>query len=288
MLTREDCRNIDRLASEQYGMPSIVLMENAARSIAEACMDRVVPRGSKPTVLVFAGTGNNGGDGFAAARHLTNRGCRVGLILAGAIDRVRGDALTNLTVAQRSNIPAAILDPDHPERVWNDLPDAFAKPHIVLDALLGTGFTGPIRSETQTLLAMCNAMRCQSAAIVSVDLPSGLDADTGVACRDCVIADLTVSLVGLKRGMLTSVGRAACGEIMIGDIGAPIELIQRFGTPVDFDLSASDSGDRDASNTPCSPDHVPFGESQCHLSRADATQSREDQSCTSGGDNPWR
>ncbi|MCW5767729.1 MAG: NAD(P)H-hydrate epimerase [Phycisphaeraceae bacterium] len=288
VLTREDCRNIDRLASEQYGIPSIVLMENAARSIADACMERLAPCGANPTVLVFAGSGNNGGDGFAAARHLTNRGCRVGVILAVSIDRVRGDALTNLTISQRLRIPLATFHPDRPVRVWDELPDAFAKPDLVLDAMLGTGFTGPIRSETQTLLAMCNAMRRQSAAVVSVDLPSGLDADTGVASRDCVIADLTVSLVGLKRGMLTPVGRAACGEIIIGDIGVPTELIQKFGTPLDFDHAASDSGHRDASNMPCGPARVCLDSSRCHLSRANATQSSADKSCTSGGDNPWR
>lgn len=265
-----------------------MLMENAARSIAEACMDRLVPRGTNPAVLIFAGSGNNGGDGFAAARHLLNRGCRVGVILAGSQDRVGGDALTNLTIAQRSSIPLAILDPDLPGGVWNNLPDAFAKPDIVLDALLGTGFTGPIRPETQPMLAMCNAMRRQSAAIVSVDLPSGLDADTGAASPDCVRADLTVSLVGLKRGMLTPVGRAACGEIVIGDIGVPTELIQRFGTPIDFGHAASDSGDGEASRTPYSSSRMPVAASERDPLRADAAQSREGHSRTSGGDNPWR
>ncbi len=235
LLSRADCREIDRLATEQYGIPSILLMENAARSITDICADALIECTERPSVLVLAGTGNNGGDGLAAARHFSNLGARVGVILAGPEERVSGDAMINLTIARRMGVPIKIFNPERPRAALSSLPASFSRPTLVVDAVLGTGFAGALRPEAAALLNLCNTLGDEGASVFAVDLPSGLDADTGEAAPGCVRADFTVSLISFKHGMLTESGRRFCGEIVLGEIGVPMDLIERFGEVVEFE-----------------------------------------------------
>lgn len=245
LLSRDDCRQIDRLACEQYGMPSILLMENAGRSIAEICAPLLMDSKDRPSVLVLAGTGNNGGDGLVAARHLANLGARVGVILSGPEDRVSGDALTNLTIAKRMGIPVKPFNPERPSAALSALPAPFSRPTIVLDGLLGTGLDGALRPEMAALLALCNKLGDSGADIVSIDVPSGLNADTGEPADGCVEASVTISLVSIKHGMLTESGRPFCGEIVCGDIGVPFDLIERFGEVVEFECDHDHNDDEE-------------------------------------------
>lgn len=216
-------------------MLSILLMENAGRSITEFCAPLIMASESRPSILVLAGTGNNGGDGLVAARHLANLGARVGVILSGPEDRLTGDTLTNLNIAKRMGIPVKPFNAEKPKSALSSLPAHFSKPTIIIDAVLGTGFEGSLRPDVAALLDLCNTLGDAGSAIISVDVPSGLHADTGEAAEGCIEADLTIALVSFKTGMFTESGRAVCGEIVCGDIGVPMDLIERFGEVVEFE-----------------------------------------------------
>ena len=235
LLSRADCREIDRLAIEQFGIPSLVLMENAARSICDVCADALIESPERPSVLVIAGTGNNGGDGLAAARHFANLGARVGIILAGPDDRYSGDPLTHLTIARRMGIPTKVFNPEKPRAALSSLPAPFSRPTLVVDAVLGTGYRFKLRPDIASLLGLCNSLGDEGASVFAIDVPSGLDADTGEPAPACVRADFTICLVSFKQGMLTETGRGYCGEIVLGDIGVPQDLIERFGEVVEFE-----------------------------------------------------
>ncbi len=246
LLSRENSRKIDQFAVEQYGMPSIILMENAGRSITEICAPLILDSEDRPSILVLAGAGNNGGDGLVAARHLMNLGARVGIILASSEDHFTGDALTNLTIAKRMGIPIKTFSPEKPRSALSSLPAPLSKPTIIIDAVLGTGFEGTLRPGTAAFLRFCNELGDAGAAIVSVDLPSGLHADAGEPAEDCVEADLTIALAAFKVGMLTESGRALCGEIVCGDIGVPADLLERFAEVVEFECDHEHDHDEDA------------------------------------------
>lgn len=232
---RSDIREIDRLAAEQYGMPTLLLMENAGRSVADVAMPILAEATERPSALVLAGTGNNGGDGLVAARHLANLGARVGVLLSGPESGITGDPLTHLTILKRMGVPIKTFDPAKPRAALASMPAYLSKPTLILDALLGVGFQGEVREPIRSLINLCNELGDQGTMILAVDLPSGLDADSGEAADPCVEADLTVCLAGLKIGAMTEHGRPWCGELVVGDIGAPEDLLERFGEVVEFE-----------------------------------------------------
>lgn len=222
-LTCQQIREIDTLAIEHVGVPGIVLMENAARSAAEI----IYPTMVNPTttrVVILCGAGNNGGDGFAIARHLRNAGANVTLILAAARDKLHGDARVNFRIYER--LEAALLDasdqPDTPA-----IRDVFNTADIVIDALLGTGATGAPRGSAARLIEFSNAVH--RARRVAIDIPSGLDADVGTVHEPCFRADLTITFVAPKVGFTFPAAREVLGRLVVVDIGAPHELIAGRG-----------------------------------------------------------
>lgn len=237
VLTTDDCRRVDRLATEQYAIPPIILMENAGRSVAEHVTGLSEPDDPDPTVLVLAGHGNNGGDGLVAARHLSTFGARVGVILALPDDRLSGDTALNLAICRKFGIPVKTFSTDKPMAALRSLPAYLAKPDIVIDALLGTGQDGELREPYASLAALCNQLGDEGSAIVAVDIPTGLNADTGRAANGCVRAHMTVCMVAPKPGNLTLDGPAACGQFVEGEIGVPLELIERFGEVIEYECT---------------------------------------------------
>jgi len=223
MLSRETARELDRLATAEYLMPSIILMENAARHVAEVVLDAARPA-EDPTVAVFCGPGNNGGDGLAAARHLHNAGARVRVVLAAPPERYAGDAAVNLRIIERMGLPIGIGEAG--------APGPSQPPAVVVDALLGTGTVGPVNAAMGAMITLVNHLGRAGAKVIAVDLPSGLDADSGAPLGVAVRANVTVSLAGPKPGLCTLEAQPFVGDLLVADIGVPRELVQRLGTVI--------------------------------------------------------
>jgi NAD(P)H-hydrate epimerase len=215
-LTRAQVREIDRLAVQQYHVPGIVLMENAARAVTDVAVDML--RGVKdPAVLVVCGGGNNGGDGLAVARHLHNRGVDVEIAYAPSSQPYTGDAAINFEIVCAMGIPSPAIEDA-------DIPLEGGVVDLIVDALYGTGLQTPPREAWPIHL-----MTDYPVPVLSVDLPSGLDCDTGEPLRGdaCVRATRTVTFVAEKTGFANPAARQYLGEVIVGDIGCPRELIER-------------------------------------------------------------
>lgn len=215
VMSRQEVRDFDSWAIHEMGVPGVVLMENAGRGCAQVVRDRLDAAGGAK-VAIFCGAGNNGGDGYVIARHLTNGGADVRVIMCGPREKIGGDARTNLKIIERMGLPIAYLDPPSrglPERIreWTD------GCSLLVDAIFGTGLSGELRSEYAQLIACINARRIP---IVAVDIPSGLDCDTGEPLPVCIEADATVTFVAVKKGFtLSGETLTATGEIFVASIG---------------------------------------------------------------------
>ncbi|MFM9024152.1 MAG: NAD(P)H-hydrate epimerase [Planctomycetaceae bacterium] len=223
-LTRAAVRDLDRRALEEFGLPGVVLMENAGRGAAEL-VARLWP-GTGP-VAIACGRGNNGGDGFVVARHLELLGRTVRLLLAAEPAAIAGDAAIMLAVATRSGIPTVPLAAAD-AAAWREHLAAAA---IVGDALLGTGATGAPRGAVATAIDAIAAWRTAtpSGRVLAVDLPSGLDCDSGLAAGACVRADATATFVAPKRGFGHPGAASFTGAVHVVGIGAPRTLLEAFG-----------------------------------------------------------
>jgi len=205
-------REIDRRATAEYGIPSIVLMENAARSAAEVAIEMLGGINS-PGVVILCGGGNNGGDGLAIARHLHNRGVITTIVLAIDPDTYKGDAAINFNIVQQIPLPLMTARDA-------DLPLQINSTHLIIDALFGTGLTAAPRDT-----AVIDLLNLRRRRILAIDLPSGLDCDSGEPFTACVRATRTVTFVAEKIGFANPRSRDYTGEITVGDIGVPPELI---------------------------------------------------------------
>jgi len=212
ILTAEQMRAADRAAMERYGLPSLVLMENAARSAAAIIRQRY-PDAYHITIL--CGSGNNGGDGFALARHLMSE-CRPQLVVCGNRQRMSSETATNALVCQLLGIPMA---------EWGHDADAEQYLHhadVIVDALLGVGASGAPREPMASLIRMANK---SSAAKIALDLPSGLDADTGQAFDPCFRADCTITMGALKTGLFLADAPEVVGDIEVAQLGIPSTVV---------------------------------------------------------------
>ena len=196
------------------GIPSLDLMEAAGSAVAGASAAAAGGIYGKRFVVV-CGRGNNAGDGFVAARHLSDHGAHCVVILAGSHSELKGDALTNY----RRMRAVRVLPFD--ESSVNEI----SRASVVIDALYGTGFRGEMSGTARSLALAMNESR---ARVVSVDIPSGIDGETGRPGEDgtAVMADLTITMAALKRGLIEYPGSEAAGPIAIADIGIPPELIE--------------------------------------------------------------
>lgn len=214
-------RELEKEAVERYGISTLILMENAGRSVAEG-IERIYGTAFR-RVAVLCGPGNNGGDGFVAARHLWNRGYDVTVVLCGHPARMKPDAAVNFTIVSRMGIPL-LQNPDP-----GALRRVFEQAELVVDALFGTGLKEKLEPPYPAVIRELN--RAQK-KVVAVDLPSGIDADTGEKRGEAVRSHLTVSLGYAKVGLLAEPGAAHAGPTYIGDISAPRkEEPKPAGTP---------------------------------------------------------
>jgi NAD(P)H-hydrate epimerase len=219
VLDRESVRAVDRAAIEEYGIPGVVLMENAARGLASEALDMLGRTGKH--VVIVCGSGNNGGDGWALARHLHNAGVSVTVGVLGE-PREGSDAALNRRVCRRMAITETAPD---------DLPAPLAGCDLIVDAIFGTGLD---RRVTGVAAAVIDLINASGRRVLAVDVPSGLDCDSGATLGCAVKAARTVTFVARKPCMELEVAKAYLGSVVVVDIGAPIDLVERFGRPVDI------------------------------------------------------
>jgi len=215
-LSRAEVRELDRRAIEEYGLPGVVLMENAGRGTAELLLRLGIPG----PVVICCGKGNNGGDGFVLARHLDNSQVPVHVLVFADPTELAGDAGVNYRVIARaglaiSHYPGTPLDVS---AIRRELGGAA----WVVDALFGTGLTGPVRSPLDEVITAINAC---GARVLAVDIPSGLDCDQGVPLGPTVRATHTATFVALKKGFAHASAAPWLGQVHVIGIGAPRALL---------------------------------------------------------------
>jgi NAD(P)H-hydrate epimerase len=219
LATAAEMRRADRRATERYGMPSLLLMENAGRGAADALERLLGPVGGR-RVVVVCGKGNNGGDGFVVARHLLGRGARVSAWIAGRAGEVEGAARVNLDALQRAGETVAEA-PEAGGEAFTRLAAELGAADVVVDALLGTGVhgaaTGPVAEAIQAINAAATAGR----PVCALDLPSGLPSDGEPPAGPVVRAALTVTFGLPKLGLVLPAGAAHAGRVEIADLGVP-------------------------------------------------------------------
>jgi NAD(P)H-hydrate epimerase len=223
-LTRAQVREIDRRAIDGFGLPGVVLMENAGRGCAELAMTLNPDR--RPTTIL-CGPGNNGGDGFVMARHLDNRGWPVHCHVFAKNNHTPGDADVFFDVLFTSGIPFTQYHPDHFGTTQRDhvTKKCFAPGTWVVDALFGTGLSRPLGPPFDWLVGRINE---SALGVLAVDVPSGLDCDSGEPLGPTVRATHTATFVAPKRGFLNPDSSAFTGEIHVLDIGVPRKLVDEY------------------------------------------------------------
>jgi NAD(P)H-hydrate epimerase len=216
--TTAQIRDLDRRAIEEYGIPGVILMENAGRGAADVAAEMLGDARGK-RVLILCGKGNNGGDGFVVGRHLHNRRAIVEFWLAADPESIdpKSDAGINFNIARRMNLPIKpIADAAAvPPRIEGDH-------DLLIDALLGTGLTGEVREPYRSLINLINA---SGKPVLAIDTPSGLNTDTGEILGFAVHATRTVTFAAAKPGFFIGDGPQCTGKINCADIGVPAELI---------------------------------------------------------------
>ena len=210
VLTRQQVRDVDRRAIGEFGLLGVVLMENAGRNAAELLRSF----GIDGRVAICCGKGNNGGDGFVIARHLENAGVDVRVLMCVPREELSGDAAVNFRVLERARTPVV-----PPPVSWRQ---ELAEVDWIVDALLGTGTQGSIRDP---YLAVIEAINQSEKKVFAVDLPSGMDCDTGKPLGCCVRATKTATFVARKPGFDTAGASEWTGDIHVIDIGVPRTLL---------------------------------------------------------------
>lgn len=216
-LSRQWVRELDRRAVQVYGIPSVVLMENAGRGATDV-LQRL---GIAGPVVIICGKGNNGGDGLVMARHLDLRGYQTRIVLVAPGDTLTGDALINYRIVERAGLEIRVL-PSDPAKQLND---SLQGADWIVDALLGTGSQGEPRSPYDQIIAAINEAHAEGRKVLAVDLPSGLDCDTGQVARPTVQANHTVTFAAVKPGFFLGEARHYTGQIHLVDIGTPRRLL---------------------------------------------------------------
>ena len=219
ILTAAQMREADRFTIEDIGIPSLVLMENAGRQVV-AAMESAYEEQLAGRVAVLCGRGNNGGDGFVVARTLLQRGIDTAVFVVGALGDVRGDARTNLDILGRLGVTVVEIGD---EQSWELHFSEISQCTLIVDAIFGTGLKSPVTGMLETVIADINA---SDVPIVSIDLPSGLSADTPHLIGDCINASMTVTLAVPKLPLVQLPGEAYAGDVVIADIGIPYEVIE--------------------------------------------------------------
>jgi NAD(P)H-hydrate epimerase len=213
-MSRDEVRALDAWAIDELGIPGVVLMENAGRSCAELIEEKLAGI-ECPKVCVFCGTGNNGGDGYVIARHLLNSDFEVKAVICGDRTRIKGDAKTNLDILEGMGASLEQMDLSDPD-IAKGAKALAAGADMLVDGLFGTGLSGQLREPYIRLIETMNALK---SPIMAIDIPSGLDCDTGEPLGAAVEADYTVTFVAVKKGFTRAGAAAYTGELFVASIG---------------------------------------------------------------------
>jgi NAD(P)H-hydrate epimerase len=224
ILNAAQMREADRNTIEDIGIPSLVLMENAGRQVV-AAIEAAFESRLDGRVAVLCGRGNNGGDGFVVARTLIQRGIDVGVFVMGAVADVRGDARINLDILGRLGVTVVEIGD---EQTWELHFSEISQCTLIVDAIFGTGLKSALGGMMETVVADVNA---SGIPIVSIDLPSGLSADTPHLIGDCIDATMTVTLAAPKLPLVLPPAEAHAGDVVIADIGIPMDVLEGLEGP---------------------------------------------------------
>lgn len=216
-LTTEQIYKIDKITTEKFSIPSFVLMENAGRSSAEI-IKKFAKRNSFRKIIIFCGPGKNGGDGFVLARYLYIWGFEVKVIIFINETDYKGDTLQNYKILKRLNLKIEKFDVKKMEEEIN-------KYDIIVDAIFGIGLKRDIENVYRDAIELINKTK---KVVFSIDIPSGLESDTGKVLGCCVKADYTLTMGFLKLSFNKKESKELCGEIKLLDIGYPLVLLKRF------------------------------------------------------------
>jgi len=216
VLSTKEIYEIEKLTQKKYGISNLILMENAGRATAEL-IKRLFENLEDKKIVVICGKGNNGGDGFVTARYLFNWGANVKVYFMGNPEEFKGISFTNfnilckmcISVSECGKIDKKVLE----------------GADLIVDGILGVGLKGEVRGEARDLIKKVNESKKK---VVSIDIPSGLNADTGEIMGEAVKADITVSFGFAKKGFYTGEGPQVCGEIEIVDIGYPRYFYEKY------------------------------------------------------------
>ena len=221
ILCRDEIRKVDEIAINEYGIPGIVLMENAGAGAASV-IHQLAPTGP---ILILCGKGNNAGDGYVIARHLQLLGRSVQIFSVVAFEELTGDAQTNHHIALKSKIKM------HAIQRAADF-DSAADAMCIVDCLLGTGATGLLRDNYLNAVDSANTL---NSLRIAIDLPTGVDCDSGDLMPTAFRADHTITFVATKPGLLTDQAKPYVGKIHVVGIGAPVDLLRRFNLTIECD-----------------------------------------------------
>jgi len=219
ILTAAQMAEVDRLSTARFGIPPLTLMENAGRHVAEALRREF---SAARRVTLFCGKGNNGGDGFVAARYLRQQGIQLSVVLCGDPAELAGDARVNYEALLKTGAQVEVVaEPSG----WGPQRGQWLECDVIVDALLGTGLSGPVRGLLAEVVEAVNAARNRS-RVLAVDIPSGLASDTGELIGPAIEADLTVTFTATKLGHIFPPACTRIGRLIVAHIGSPPELYE--------------------------------------------------------------
>lgn len=218
LVSPNQMKNLDRAATEDYGIPSLILMENAGRGIA----DILAEEDKKSRFVILIGKGNNGGDGMVIARHLVNKGFSVTLVILTDPEKLKGDAAINYNIVAKMHLPIVIVVN---EKKIEELRQILKSSDVIVDAIFGIGLSKAIEGFYKTVIGEVNLHKKK---VYSVDIPSGLDGAVGDICGVSIKANKTFTLGAIKKGLLEKSGPEYSGEIKIIDISIPANLLNDF------------------------------------------------------------
>ena len=227
VLNSTQMRSVDKKAIQGIGIIGPILMENAGGEISRQILKRF-PNISKKSVSIICGKGNNGGDGFVVARHLSNKGCRPHIVLLATKEDLKGDAELNGRIVDKMGLPIVeVID----EKDWEKTRTKVMSSDIIVDAIFGTGLTKPVRGRYVKVIEDMNQARAYK---VAVDIPSGISSDKFQIIGPCIKADLTVTMAAPKIPHVFPPAEDFMGELVIADISAPSFLFDDESLHMEF------------------------------------------------------
>ncbi|MBN1405413.1 MAG: NAD(P)H-hydrate epimerase [Candidatus Omnitrophica bacterium] len=214
IVTAKQMKAVDVLATKRFGIPALLLMENAGRSAVIEAL-KMLPKNCKARVAIFCGYGNNGGDGFVCARHLINKGIRAQVYLVGKKKKFSRETDINYYILRKMKQKFKLIkSAEAAANLKNEIKNC----RLIIDGIFGIGLKGKLDEFYKKLFHMLNISKVP---ILALDIPSGLDADTGKCLGSALCAKKTVTFGLLKKGLVKKQARKFTGKIIIGDISLP-------------------------------------------------------------------